>query len=120
MDAVIDLQEIGFSFAIETVQEERLNFEVTKVDWNGKDGQKVKTKIEMIPCSAILGLDLPIVTEYSAKRSGIRNLDENLFICPEPSQELVVQGNFLSENFIYIEISLKRCAETQCANFSKI
>ena len=45
MEAVIDLQEIGFSFAIETVQEERLNFEVTKVDWNGTDGQKVNTKI---------------------------------------------------------------------------
>ena len=45
MEAVIDLQEIGFSFAIETVQEERLNFEVTKVDWNGTDGKKVKTKI---------------------------------------------------------------------------
>ena len=117
MGDVINLEEIGFSFAVETIQEEYASIETYLVNWSGETGEKEKTRIEMVPCTALQSIDLPIVSQYSAIRGGVSSLDDTRYICPDPAMKLFVQGDYLSEKFVYIEVILKRCSEKKCAEY---
>ena len=76
----INLREIGFSFAIEQIEEEFGSIEVHRIDWSGIDGSKKKTKIIMEECEILRGSELSIANEFSMMRSG--NTANNTFLCP--------------------------------------
>ena len=68
MDQTIDLKDIGFSFAIESIEKELGEVVVHQISWSGLTGDKAITPILMEPCESLQPLDIPLVNKFSEVR----------------------------------------------------
>ena len=54
----INMSELGFIFAIDSIDERLGTIKVTHVDWSGTDGVKNETEIELVKCDTIGQMEL--------------------------------------------------------------
>ena len=68
------LQELGFSFAIDDSLDPRIgSIEASQVTWSGTDGVKYSKPIKLVPCDALLPLNLPLGNDYEKARRKSRS-----------------------------------------------
>ena len=46
--------------------------------WSGKDGKKIETRIDMVPCTKLEPMGLLLLSEYSKSRGG-----QTSYLCPD-------------------------------------
>ena len=68
MEDKLDLKELGFTFAVENIQPEIGRIELVQIDWDGKDGMKHETQIELIPCDELSPYGLHVTNEFTRRR----------------------------------------------------
>ena len=129
MNQQIDLQSLGFTFAVDNLDARIGTVEATKISWRGTDGAKTKTQIKLVPCDALEPLRIPLSNEFHQARSG--NLQNSPgYLCPDVSSDpdlLRIQGGYNNEHFDYIKLSVKHCKTSDllepgesCAAFEEI
>ena len=67
-DALMDLQELNFSLAIEELEPRFGTLELSHVDWSGEDGIKSETPISLQPCETLNTADLSFDNSYVQAR----------------------------------------------------
>ena len=79
------------------------------MQWSGKDGTKLETPIELVPCESLMPYDLPLSTKFSEKRSRSKP-GKASYLCPDTeNSKMIVQGSYHDEHFQYIRLSFRRC-----------
>ena len=89
MDEPINLNELDFSFAVENIEPNIGRIEAYQVHWGGQDGIKRKIPIKLVPCNELAPLGIPVTTEYTRARIGLKN-DQAAYLCPDQSEEMEV------------------------------
>ena len=69
IDDLIDLNSMGFTFAVENIDAKYGRVEVSHMTWSGLDGVKTTQKIDMIDCDSLQPFNLPLSNEYHKARS---------------------------------------------------
>lgn len=112
----IDLNELGFSFAIDSLEERFGTIQVTQVNWSVENGVKYENEITLEKCDAISSVQL--TNQFTMAR----NPERMDYLCPDSQSKMLVQGGFSEEEFRYIKISLKPCdpLKTSCASASEL
>ena len=77
----IDLHEPGFSFALDSIEEQYGSLKATQVNWSGQNGVKYETEIDLVKCDSIGHLKL--ANSFTEARRG-----KNEFLCPETKDNL--------------------------------
>ena len=86
LDEVIQLDEIGFTFAIEDLPPEVGSIKTFQVDWDGYSGLKTETEIEMEPCDSLGVTNLTLANDFSRARDGERPSMQ--YLCPSPESNM--------------------------------
>ena len=94
MDERIDLNKLGFTFAVENIEARIGRIEVSQVDWDGTDGIKRSTPIELVNCEELSPWGLPLTNSYTQARIASKGWDAPSFLCPDQSEEMAVWGSF--------------------------
>ena len=97
------LGELQYMFAISNIDARIGRVEVSQVTWPSK-GEHRRESIPMVQCTELLKDDDPIL---DAIESNLMRTDD-VFLCPN-STSLVVQGNYGTEEFKYVQIVVKGC-----------
>ena len=111
LDEVIQLDEIGFTFAIEYLPPEVGSIKTFQVDWDGYNGQKTDTEIEMEPCDSLGVTNLSLANEFSMARDGDRTSTK--YLCPSPESKMQVVGDYSSREFRYLKVVMLRCIDEE-------
>ena len=82
MNHQIDLQSLGFSFAIDSLDARIGKVEAKKVSWSGADGAKRDAQINLVPCDAIQPLNIPLANEFNRARSANSQSSQG-YLCPD-------------------------------------
>ena len=109
----IDLWQLGFMFAIEDIDPSIGRIEANLISWQANTSNPESTPVTLVSCKELQagGLyegqtnneALDFVNPFQGRKQ-YKDL-----LCPVGLQSLTLQGNFGSENFTYMEISLKGC-----------
>ena len=118
MEENLDLESLGFAFAIENLDAAYGRVVVEQVSWSGTDGEKSETELKMGLCTnlVVLNQQLPVNTEFST----VRNDQNAEYLCPLQGQDLKVAGSYHDRLFSYIKLSVKSCDEsivTKCHDY---
>ena len=60
MDQKIDLQKLNFSFAVDNLDARIGTVEVTQISWNGLDGKKIYTPVNLVSCDTLQPFHIPL------------------------------------------------------------
>ena len=81
-DQVMDLENLGFSFAVEKIDPTLGRIEAKQVRWSGLDGKKRETPIELESCTKMANAkDLQFESSFSAMRDSMRGTKKD-YLCP--------------------------------------
>ena len=133
---VIDLYELKYMFAVETIDPRRGRIEVKQVIWDYSmrgEAEKTYEEIQMVDCKELLPepgywrvnprvghINNEVFNPY---RGNFRHATE--FMCPNTTS-LILQGQYTTLDFKYIEIKINGCDqdlltedEGECADVSE-
>ena len=83
---MIDLQEIGFTFAVEQIGPEVGTIKASQIDWSGIDGQRVETDVELEACDILGPQELSLNNEFT--RARIR--EDTEYLCPTKESQMQI------------------------------
>ena len=68
-DLPINLNELGFTFAVESIEARIGRIEAVQVRWDGLDGIKHNNQIKLVSCDELAPWGLPLTNEYTSARA---------------------------------------------------
>ena len=117
IDEPLDLMQLDYTFALETIDPSIASFKATQVFWEHGE-RKIRQEIPLVDCRNAPNTVGAITHEALARN---RFYDGNPFLCPD-TEHMILQGNLESDMFAYIDIEINGCQlpEDQCADLSEV
>ena len=120
MDETINLTELGFQFAVESIDPRIGQFKAYQVSWDGENGHQDQKPIELEPCDTLMS-SLKLSNEYYEARQQTRRRSAK-YLCPAKGTEMKIRGAMNTESFDFIRLSLVSCNPNlhECADSAEI
>ena len=119
---VVDLWELGLEFAIENVRPDVGIIKAWHVSWD-VDEAKIKTPIELEDCAIVAeqGNHTHQRKRIFEQAELLQGRKKTSFLCPINVESMPISGNFATQLFEYVKISLQGCQlETGCLSDEEI
>ena len=97
--------ELGLLFAIENVDPNVGTVKAEHVSWD-VDAVKTKTPIELEDCDVLVAEH---GNHHHKKAELLNGRKESSFLCPKNVESMPISGNFATQHFEYVKISLQGC-----------